>query len=464
MLMSYISNLSRLRPLGLILLTSALGIGLYSLGYQQGAKNVEMADSGTEPPSTITPRKTPEAISPTPPPSTSDQTISLANPRERSNRVNEMANDLRNTGYEEAKSDLDAAFSKAESMNPREEAFYVAGIFKFIAENSSPRDALTIAIDQAGTTRNLALKALVAEWVVDQSLPESEQEGRLRRVLGLSEGRYGLETELASILARSSTDPLVDIAWMEAFSSHPGRTEIAARLSPSMPDFDPAQTLAMAEEWTDWEKSRFKDSLINNWTNQDPKSAWNWYSENPDSLPANAADQILNTWAQRDPNDMIQSLDTFSNPEDRRLAIEAISASLAVQGTDKALDWVESLDEIEERDAGMQAVYQNTPKGIGAVLKMENGFPKIADILPSGALASTDLRAGDLIVQAQDSGKDPQNLYGRNMQDVVGLIRGTPGSKVEIRVLRENQASGQLEEHSAIVERDLLILESSGRN
>jgi C-terminal processing protease CtpA/Prc len=112
----------------------------------------------------------------------------------------------------------------------------------------------------------------------------------------------------------------------------------------------------------------------------------------------------------------------------------------------------------------MQAVYQNTPKGIGAVLKLESGFPKISGIMPTGALASTDLRAGDLIVQAQDAGKDPQNLYGRNMQDIVGLLRGTPGSEVEIRVLRENQATGQLEEHSAIVERDLLILESSGRN
>jgi C-terminal processing protease CtpA/Prc len=251
---------------------------------------------------------------------------------------------------------------------------------------------------------------------------------------------------------------------MEAFSIHPSRTEIAARLSPSMRDFDPAKTLAMAEGWTDWEKSRFTDSLINNWSSQDPKSAWSWYSKTPDTLPANAADQILNTWAQRNPNDMIQSLDTFTNPEDRRLAIEAISASLAAQGTDQALDWVESLKDIEERDAGMQAVYQNTPKGIGAVLKMENGFPKIADIMPTGALASTDLRAGDLIVQAKDSGKDPQDLYGRNMQDVVGLLRGTPGSEVEIRVLRENQATGQLEEHSAIVERDLLILESSGRN
>lgn len=462
--MRSISIQSRLRAIGLTMLTIPLGFGLYYLGYQQGAKKVEIASAGTGSPSTIAPPKPEEAISPKPPPSVSDQNNSLFNPRERSNRVSEMASDFRKIGYEEAKSDFDAALSKAESMSPREQRFYVAGLFKFIAENSSPRDALTIAIAQAGTTRKFALKALVGEWAVDQSLPESEQEGRLRRVLGLSEGRYGLEAELASVLAQSSTDPATDSAWMEAFSRHPSRTEIVARLSPSMPDFDPTKTLAMAEGWTDWEKSRFADSLVNNWSNQDPKSAWDWYSENPDTLPANAAYQILNSWAQKDSDAMFQYLDTLTDPEDRRLAIEAISASLAAQGTDQALDWVESLADIEERDTGMQAVYQNTPKGIGAVLKLESGFPKISDIMPTGGLASTDLREGDLIVQAQDSGKDPHNLYGRNMQDIVGLLRGTPGSEVEIRVLRENQATGQLEEHSAIVERDLLILESSDRN
>tara|TARA_B100000212_G_scaffold342528_1_gene330294 strand:- start:13457 stop:13975 length:519 start_codon:yes stop_codon:yes gene_type:complete len=172
-------------------------------------------------------------------------------------------------------------------------------------------------------------------------------------VLGLSEGRYGLEAELASFLAQSSTDPTTASAWIEAFSRHPSWTEIVAPLSPLMPDFDPTKTLAMAEGWTDWEKSRFADSLVKNWSNQDPKSAWDWYSENPDTLSANAAYQILNSWVQKDSDAMTQSLDTFTDPEDRRLAIEAISASLAEQGTDQALHWVESLADVEERDTGM---------------------------------------------------------------------------------------------------------------
>lgn len=441
----------------------AVGVGLYALGYRQGTHSETAIDLKSETDSKAEPEHS-ILESPTPSqPQEADPTPSPRANRGRPMAVNDEAVDLKATGYQAAKSNLDEALARAESMNPREQAFFVAGLFQFIAENSSPRDALTIATAQAGTTRSFALKSLVAEWTIDDNLPEDQQESRQRRLLGVSQGRFGLEAELASILARSSTNPTINSAWMDAFSSHPSRTEIVARLSPSLPDFDPAKTLAMAEGWTDWEKSRFTASLIDNWSSQDPKGIWNWYSENPNALPVNASEQILNTWAQNNPNDIIQSLDTIANPEDRQLAIEAISASLARQGTDKALDWVESLVNEEEKDIGMQAVYQNTPKGIGAVLKVENGFPKIADVMPTGALASTDLRAGDLIVQSRDSGNEPQDLYGKNLHEIVGLLRGPPGSEVEIRVLRENEATGQLEEHSATVVRDLLILDSSGR-
>ncbi len=457
------SNRTPFRRIATTTLIIAVGVGLYALGYRQGAHTEAAIDSGSE----THPKAEPDNATldtPTPPqPQEPDPSPSLRRNRESPMAASDERVDFREIGYQAAKDNLDDALAKAASMNPREQALFVAGLFKYIAENSSPRDALTIATAQAGTTRSFALKGLVAEWAIDKNLPNDQQESRQRRLLGVSEGRFGLEAELASILARSSSDPTVNSAWMDAFSSHPSRSEIVARLSPSLPDFDPAKTLALTEGWTDWEQSRFTESLINNWSNQDPRGAWSWYSENPNDLPVDAAENILSAWARRDPTDMIQSLDTIANPEDRRLAIEAISASLATKGTDKALDWVESLTNEAEKDLGMQAVYQNTPKGIGAVLKTENGFPKIAEIMPTGALASTDLRAGDLIVQSRDSGQESQDLYGKNLHDIVGILRGAPGSEVEIRVLRENESTGQLEEHSATVVRDLLILESSGR-
>jgi len=439
-----------------------LGIVSYGLGYWQGSRSESKPLE--QPPESVSRELDPVVRSPQPLLEESSRPLAQSAEPNPTIARNGQAAGSRESGYNDAKTDLEAALAQAQSMNPREQAYYVAGIFKYIAENSSPRDALTIASAQEGTTRSFALKGLVANWLIKNDMPEDQRENRQRRVLGLSGGHFGLEAELASVLSRDEIDPSIKKAWIETFPKHPSRSEIVARLSPSFPDFDPNQALAQSEGWTEWEKSRFASSLIRNWSNENPKDAWDWYNRNPDSLPSETASQILGTWAREDTNALIQSLDTMEDLAARHQAIEAISASLATQGTDKALDWVDTLDPGDERDRALQAIYENTPKGIGAVLKVENGFPQIADIMPSGALATTDLQPGDLIVQSRDAGSDPQDLYGKDLRDIVGLLRGPPGSEVEIRVLRENGDTGQLEEHSATVVRDLLILDSSDRN
>ncbi|MBT6769845.1 MAG: hypothetical protein HOA81_12755, partial [Opitutales bacterium] len=136
---------------------------------------------------------------------------------------------------------------------------------------------------------------------------------------------------------------------------------------------------------------------------------------------------------------------------------------LALKGTAEALAWVESLANSSERDAGLQAVYEATPKGIGAMLSTENGFPKIGAILSGGALESTNIREGDLIVQSRETDGTANELYGIPLGETVGFLRGAPGSSVEILVLRKNETTGELEEHSVTVERDLLILDPDAR-
>ncbi len=453
------------RRLPLVAFTVATGIGIYLLGYWQGSRTDNApAPNDPSPVVALVPETKAPPVHPDPEPLESKPAPETSPRQIQSKRSAAPSTDWRSTGLAEARSDWEKALDRAQSLNGREQALYVSGLFQHIAENSSPRDALTIASAQEGAVRSFALKALVAEWAIDKNLPTDQRENRQRRVLGVSNDRFGLEVELASILSRAETDPSVKSAWIDAFPNHPSRSEIAARLSPSLPDFDPRQALTRAEGWTEWEKSRFAASLVDSWSRQNPREAWEWFSQNPGSLPAEASSQIVNAWAQKNPNELIQSLNTITDPSVRQSAIEAISASLASRGTDQALDWVESLPPGYERDLGMQAVYENTPKGIGAVMKVENGYPQIAEIMPTGALASTDLQPGDLIVQSRDSGSEPQDLYGKDLGDIVGLLRGPPGSEVEIRVLRKNETTGQLEEHSATVVRDLLILDSSSRN
>lgn len=445
------------RALSQLTLIVLIGILAYALGFRRGSHSKQAT-----PPETLEhplAKTEPNSQSPAlPSPLESDDD---ASGDRRIGDAAEASTDWRARGYEAGLAGLEEAFQQANSLKGRDQAFFIAGLFSNIAEYSSPRDALTIASAQDGAIRDLALKALVSEWTSDsESLKPNERESRSRRILGLSGTRQGLEVELASILGRAKPDPAVSQAWMEAFADHPGRSEIAARLAPGQTDYDPDASLMIPADWTDWEKDRFSKSLLTNWAQQNPKDAWNWYSENQERFPRELSSELLKSWAQQNPKEIIATLDTIKDAEDRLQAVEAISSSLALLGTAGALDWVEGLSDSGERDAGLQAIYEATPKGIGALLSMENGFPKISELVPGGALESTDIRAGDLIVESRETGGEPNDLYGRPLIETVGFLRGDPGSSVEIRVLRKNETTGKLEEHTVIVERDLLILDS----
>ena len=173
--------------------------------------------------------------------------------------------DLRNDGNEAAALDTQAALAKIDTLSGRAQLEFAAGVFAFIAAHSDPEDALTIATSQSDGVKNHVLKTLVAEWTQDPALNEQANTNRQRRIQGIGNGRFGLETELASVIAQSKAPPSVARAWMGAFSDNPGRSEIVARLAPGQPGFDPAASLAEAANWTDWEKSRLEKSLISNW-------------------------------------------------------------------------------------------------------------------------------------------------------------------------------------------------------
>lgn len=362
---------------------------------------------------------------------------------------------IRQAGYEAGQLDLASAFEQAAELQDRERALFVMGLFSSIAENASASDAIAMAKEQLGPLRDIALQSIVAAWTGDDNRYESSPRQR-RYTRG---GRYGVEVELASRLSRSEVDAETLIAWRDAFSDGPNRSEIAAQLAPAINGINPANAIAGINGWTDWEQERFKSSFLSNWSQTDPQAAWEWKKSNPDFVSNSVSEELIRSWARSNASSLIQNLDTFQEPEDRQMAIEAIAASLAGQGTARALDWVDSLATQTERNAGMQAVYEATPKGIGAMLGMQNGFPVIQGIVPGGAIEGTGIREGDMIVQSRESGGEANDLYGSPLGETVGLLRGSPGSTVELRLIRENEQTGQIEEQTVTVERDLLILD-----
>jgi C-terminal processing protease CtpA/Prc len=68
------------------------------------------------------------------------------------------------------------------------------------------------------------------------------------------------------------------------------------------------------------------------------------------------------------------------------------------------------------------------------------------------------MRPGDQILEVRQPDGTSQSLYGMPLESAVKLIRGEPGSDLELRILRRNDSSGQLEEHVVPVKRAQLYL------
>lgn len=74
-------------------------------------------------------------------------------------------------------------------------------------------------------------------------------------------------------------------------------------------------------------------------------------------------------------------------------------------------------------------------EGIGASLQIQDGLPKVMEIVPGGAAdADGRLMPGDKIVGILLEGDQKEDFYGKKLSDIVRKIRGPAGSKVNLLV------------------------------
>jgi C-terminal processing protease CtpA/Prc len=151
-------------------------------------------------------------------------------------------------------------------------------------------------------------------------------------------------------------------------------------------------------------------------------------------------------------------LSSIADPGQRKLAIEAIGKVLAAKNTDAAVAWANGLADAGERQAAQGVIYDAAPRGIGAMLTVENGFPTVRGIVPDGPLDGSGVQPGDQIVELRESNGAKHTLYAKDLTTTVNLIRGEPGSQVTLRLLRQNTTSGQLEEYLVPITRQQLYL------
>ncbi|UCE84689.1 MAG: PDZ domain-containing protein [Deltaproteobacteria bacterium] len=95
-------------------------------------------------------------------------------------------------------------------------------------------------------------------------------------------------------------------------------------------------------------------------------------------------------------------------------------------------------------------------EGIGAALSSRDGYAIVEQVIPGGAAdRQGELQPGDKIVAVAQEREDPVDVVDMDLQDVVRLIRGRKGSRVQLTVLRQSE---KLERLSVWIERDKIDL------
>ena len=75
-------------------------------------------------------------------------------------------------------------------------------------------------------------------------------------------------------------------------------------------------------------------------------------------------------------------------------------------------------------------------EGIGAVLQMEDDYTRVVRLIPGGpAERQSELQPNDRIIAVGQEGKNMVDVVGMRLDDVVDMIRGERGTKVELEII-----------------------------
>jgi hypothetical protein len=139
-------------------------------------------------------------------------------------------------------------------------------------------------------------------------------------------------------------------------------------------------------------------------------------------------------------------------PGDRRQFFDSFFASWAQKDTEAALQWAERLSDATDREAAIKAIRNVAPVGIGAELRMQDGYAVINRLLPGApAELSGQLRPGDRILALAQGNNVFVDARGLALKDLVEAIRGAPGTSLQLQVLPADAPPESLPRTVAIV-------------
>ena len=128
---------------------------------------------------------------------------------------------------------------------------------------------------------------------------------------------------------------------------------------------------------------------------------------------------------------------------DRQRFYDAVFAGWASKDTEAALQQAAQMSDPIEQNAANQAIRSVAPVGIGAALSMQDGYPVINQLL-SGMPAETSgqIHPGDRILALAQGENAFVAVQGVTLQDVVQMVRGAPGTVLQLQVLAADATPG----------------------
>ena len=174
---------------------------------------------------------------------------------------------------------------------------------------------------------------------------------------------------------------------------------------------------------------------------QDPALAVLWANELTEGNSRMTLLQgVAITELQTDPSAALGLGEQFSGAE-RRQFLDTILGAWAGKDTDAALGWAQQISDPAEHDAALQAIRQVAPVGIGTQVAMQEGYPVIGGLLPGTPAASSgQIHSGDRIVAVAQGDNQFVNAAGLPLSDLVQMIRGAPGTTVQLQLLAGDAA------------------------
>jgi hypothetical protein len=126
-------------------------------------------------------------------------------------------------------------------------------------------------------------------------------------------------------------------------------------------------------------------------------------------------------------------------PEEQQNFLHAVLASWSAADTDAALKYAGQLQDPAERDAALAAIRTMAPVGIGAALRMQDGYAVVNQLIPgTPAELSGQILPGDRIVALAQGDGAFVDARGLPLKDVVDMIHGAPNTTVQLQLLAAN--------------------------